>query len=278
MERDELRQILVKGQKLLNISMSTVTDAVVDYSAGMPSVCHQIALNVCLVKGIRATQPKLTRFTIRDLAPAMDRYVAELSDTIKFAFDRATAAHNRRRLRDARPILSVLASGPVSGLRVEEILAKVSIMHPNYPMASLRAYLDELTQENYGNIVRHGIDDSYRFSEPIYHTFAKATMSESAVQAAMQPPGRTPKQRTAGIEANRMLLESAWKSSTELELVTLQSLVNQINVRPSIWTSISRSERDGLLTTMQWLQDRTPAPDSPSVSAEDPVRPEDAPD
>jgi len=251
--------------------MGAIADEIANYSAGMASVCHQIALNVCLVKGIRATQPKQVRFYAKDMASAMDRYAAELSETIKFAFDRASAVHNRRRLKDARPILSVLASGPVSGLCVEEILEKIISKLPNYPKASLQPYLDELTQEIYGNIVRHGTDGRYRFSEPIYQTFAKATISETDGRSEPRLPGREQRPSRTRIEADRLLLDSMWQSSSSLELVALRSLVNQINVKPAGWT-LAPADRDALLNTMDWLQVQTPTKfEFLPVASQDPV-------
>src|SRR5262249_6672634 len=152
MNRDELAKILSNGQELLNISLFLIADAIIEYSAGMASVCHQIALNACVFRGINDTQAKRVQLGAHVLVPAMQRYVSELSDTTKYAFDRAGALDN------SRPILAALASGPVSGMSLGEISTIIVAKLPNYPKESLLGYLNELTQEDYGSIVRLGRD------------------------------------------------------------------------------------------------------------------------
>jgi hypothetical protein len=258
MQPGELRSIIVKGQELLNVNLNHVIGAIVSYSAGMPSVCHQIALNVCLARGIDETQPKLIRVTVRDLKPAMDRYVEELSDTIKFAFDRAGTPHSRRKLADSRPILAILASGPVSGMSIDEILSRMASKAPRVPKASLRAYLKELTEENYGSIVRFGTDGKYRFSEPIYHTFAKATLTEAPAEDATVP-GQIGRVRPGS--GSRPLLASG-SSAVLLEALTAKSLFDTMHDREPqafgirSWSIISNTDLDHWMKTLEARTDQ----------------------
>ena len=176
MTPSELELILSKGEELLNIDMSAIKDDIVDYSVGMPSVCHQIALNVCLVKGIEVTQPERTSITREDLKPAVGRSVSELSDTIRAQFDAVTAPRTRTRFANARLILTVLAEGPISGMFLDDILIEIRKVEPRYPKANLSKYLREMAQG--GSLLRLGVDGKCRFSEPVYHTVAKATLVE----------------------------------------------------------------------------------------------------
>jgi hypothetical protein len=178
MSNAELRQIVSKGEELLNIDMSAIKESVVEYSVGMPSVCHQICLNVCLGKGIEATQPEVVNIRLEDFKPAVRRYMDELSDTIKARFDSATTRKSRLRFDNARLILTALAAGPVAGMPIDRILAKIREAEPKYPKANLGKYLKELSEDSAGRLLRLGIDGTCRFAEPVYHTVAKLTLIE----------------------------------------------------------------------------------------------------
>ena len=97
MTNDELSEIIVNGQDLLNIDLTNLIGPIVNYSVGVPSVCHQLALNVCLEKGVFAKQRKGVKFCSDDLEAAVQRYVRESSDTLKASFDMALRRHKVKR-------------------------------------------------------------------------------------------------------------------------------------------------------------------------------------
>jgi hypothetical protein len=218
MTHAELRQIISKGEELLNVDMSAIKEEVVDYSVGMPSVCHQICLNVCLGKGIEATQPEVIMISLQDFAPAVRRYMEELSDTIKARFDGVTARKSRLRFDNARLILTALAAGPVSGMPVDDVLAKIRETEPKYPKANLSKYLKELSEDSAGPLLRLGIDGTCRFAEPAYHTVAKLTLIE------------LPSRRTRDDKKNW-----SFSSNSYLELVVAGTVAETIYHDPLNW-------------------------------------------
>jgi len=178
MTHDELSEIIINGQDLLNIDMTRLIKPIVRYSAGVPSVCHQLALNACLEKGIADTQKKGLKFDPPDLEAAVERYVRESSDTLKASFDRALARHKIRRFDNCRLILQALARGPLEGMSYTDILNSIREQVSDYPAGNLTSYLRELIEDKRGAILRTGFDRKYRFAKPLYHTFAQLTLVE----------------------------------------------------------------------------------------------------
>jgi hypothetical protein len=178
MNHDELSEIIISGQDLLNIDLTRLISPIVQYSAGVPSVCHQLALNACLEKGVIESQRKGVTFRSQDLEAAVNCYVRESSDTLKASFDRALARHKVRRFDNCRLILGALANGPLEGMLYADILSSIRKSVDDYPAGNLTSYLHELTEDRRGGILKTGFDRKYRFTEPLYHTFAQLTLIE----------------------------------------------------------------------------------------------------
>jgi hypothetical protein len=177
MTTEELAEIILNGQALLNVDLSPIAADIVNYSVGIPSVCHQLALNSCLEKGISVRARSRLMLTRDDLRPALDRYVNESSDTIKANFGKALKHRAAARLDHRRIILGAMASGPLAGMRIPDILAKVRLVKNGYTESNLRRYLKELSDEgDKERLLRLGRDGKYRFVEPVYHTVALATL------------------------------------------------------------------------------------------------------
>lgn len=186
MNEDELTAIITNGQRLLKVDFGRLAQPIAQYAVGVASVCHQLALNVCLERHVRVPAPSAVRFSEDDLKRAMERYVRESSDTLKAAFDAALMRHRVRKYDNCREILTVLATGPLAGMRHSDILARIRETHREYPPANLTVYLRDLTTERRGNLLRSSPDGNYRFADPLHHTFAQATLL----------PGRRPRPET----------------------------------------------------------------------------------
>jgi hypothetical protein len=176
MDEREIAAILASGADLLNVKMSAISASIVQYSVGVPSVCHALALNACLEKGIDRTVESRFEFAEGDLQLAANRYVRESSDTLKSTFDRALKRTHVRKYDNARLILSALARGPLSGMLHSEILTYIHREHPKYPASNLTNYLKELQSEKRGPLIRKGTDGRYRFVDPVFHTYAQAML------------------------------------------------------------------------------------------------------
>lgn len=176
MSRQELGAILDNGQELLNVDLSSIRSDVVTFAVGLGSVCHHIALNVCLERDIQVTQAARLEIVTPDLEPAIKRYVSESSDTLKAAFDMALRRHKVRRFDNTRLILTALASGPSTGLLYSEILQSIRRSEPSYPAGNLTVYLRQLAGVQRASLLRQGTDGGYRFAEPLYQVYAQAVL------------------------------------------------------------------------------------------------------
>jgi len=169
----EIARIVSSGATLLNVDMSALSTVIVQYSVGMPSVCHQLALNACLEKGIERTMAEEFIFEDVDFVPAAQRYVREASDTLKSTFDKALTSQKVRRYDNRRLILMSLARGKQSGMPYSDILDDIRRQYPQYPASNLTKYLTELQGSFRGSIIRKASDGRFRFTDPIFHTYAQ---------------------------------------------------------------------------------------------------------
>lgn len=177
MTKDELSQIIINGQNFLNVDLADLVEDIVQYSVGVPSVCHQLSLNACIDRNIYATREKLVRLTPDDdLKAAVEHYVRDSSDTLKATFDKALKRHKVRKFDNCRLILTSMARGPLEGMLYTQILTAIRRKFPDYPAGNLTQYLGQLTRDERGNILTAGTDGKYRFADPLYHTFAQLTL------------------------------------------------------------------------------------------------------
>jgi ABC-type oligopeptide transport system ATPase subunit len=188
MTDDELTEIILNGQDLLNIDLTALLTDIVQYSVGVPSICHQLALNACVEKHVFTTRRKRVEFTEDDLKASVEHYVRDSSDTLRASFNKALRRHKVRKYDNCRLILTVLAKGPIEGMLYAEILAGIKAIAPDYPAGNLTSYLRQLMQDDRGSIVKHGSDQKYRFADPLYHTFAQLTLARASKDASELSP------------------------------------------------------------------------------------------
>jgi energy-coupling factor transporter ATP-binding protein EcfA2 len=188
MTPEELGRIIEHGQDLLNVNLSAVADGLVEYSLGMPSTCHQLALSTCVEKGVMKTQKVRLAFTWRDLDPAMNRWIGDSSDTIKSRLFRALGRRVVGKYDNCGLILAAVSSGPLLGMTFDEILAKIRCDQKDYPDKNLRRYLRELTKDERGALLKAVAGGKWRFASAVYHTLVQAMLSKPRQSAADPSP------------------------------------------------------------------------------------------
>jgi hypothetical protein len=176
MTPDEIGQILRNGERLMNVDVDALIDDITRYALGVASICHQLALNACVIKGIEVPTVQLVPFTAGDLAPVVEQYVAQSSDSLKAVFEKALLRHRRGKYDNCSLILRALATGPLEGMFLADILSVIRQSEPAYPASNLGNYLTELIGDGRGPILRHTSGGRFRFIEPLHHTFAQLTL------------------------------------------------------------------------------------------------------
>jgi len=176
MTDDELAEIVDGGAGLMNVDFGALRLPFVRYSMGVAAVCHQLALNACETEGILETQPQPFTFTRDHLEGALEKWVTDSSDSVKAKFDAALRRHRVRRFDNTRLILAALAGGPLDGMLHSEILATIRDFEPDYPASNLTIYMRQLMTEERGSLVFANADGTFRFIDPLHHTYAKAAL------------------------------------------------------------------------------------------------------
>lgn len=175
LSKNELHQILEKGEKLLNIEFEQqVKNKIVEFSNGLGSICHQLALNICFSYNLYQTSDELLKFKVSDLKIALEKFIKSNSDTLKGRFERATKVQRERTYNNGRIILKALTKSKKDGTSHAELLAIIKQEHDNYPPANLTSYLKKLQENDRGNIVFQNLDNGlFTFSDPFIKTYAQ---------------------------------------------------------------------------------------------------------
>jgi len=180
MTDEELTEIIEKGQRLLNFGIPKKDQgAIVKYSNGLASVCHQLCLNICFASGIVETLDQSKSVSSSDLESALKRYVDDASDSLKATFDKAVRQIRVRSFDNCRIILKALANAAPDGLTRADLLAEIRKTTRRYPPGNLTLYLNKLIKDDRGAILRYdSISGVYSFSDPLYQVFAKVVFAK----------------------------------------------------------------------------------------------------
>ncbi|WP_445712114.1 hypothetical protein [Flavobacterium sp.] len=135
MKPNEIESIINTGEKLLNILFSKeVKSKIIKYSCGLPSICHQLCLNICFNKKIHETSKTKISINIEDLDKAISKLVEEKSDTLKSEFDKSIKVGNGVKINIPKIILEnclELNKDEFSHLEIFNQIKKYSITESN---------------------------------------------------------------------------------------------------------------------------------------------------
>jgi energy-coupling factor transporter ATP-binding protein EcfA2 len=181
---DEIKEIIGKGEKALNIAFEPLTKAAIaTYSSGLASVCHHLCLNICDAAGLEGTHPGDTPLQIprSALAEALTTYVQEASDSIKSSFDKALKKERKSKYNNAELILRALCKAQEEGLARGDLLTRIRAAEPQFPNSNLEHYLKKLQLDEYGALLRFSpLSNCYSFTDPFFRVFAMVFFKEGA--------------------------------------------------------------------------------------------------
>jgi len=90
MSVEELKQIIILGESKLNISITEdVKSKIINFSSGLPSVTHQLCLNLCFSKGLYQTAESTTSFDLNDFKNALASYILQNSGYLQTRYEKA---------------------------------------------------------------------------------------------------------------------------------------------------------------------------------------------
>jgi hypothetical protein len=186
MAEDEIREIITRGESLLNFKLSkTVRDGTVQYANGLASVCHDLCLKICQGIGLVETLDHKVEASDVNLEAAVERYLREMEDTLKKVFDRALRKPGRGKFDNTELIIQALAQSSQDGATDDELLTRIRAKSPRYPSANLKRFLVELQTAQRGGLLRFDTASGrYSFMDPIFRTVAKLREERPASAAA----------------------------------------------------------------------------------------------
>jgi hypothetical protein len=234
MTPEELSRIIENGQEFLNVNLSAVSEGIVEYSLGMPSTCHQLALYTCIEKDVMNTRRVRLAFTWRDLDPATKRWVNDSSDTIKAKLFRALGRRVIGKYDNCRIILKAVASGPLTGMTFDEILAKIQSDVRDYPERNLRRYLRELTKDERGQLLKTVSGGKWRFTEAFYQSIVYAMLAKPR-QADYQSPSQYVAQAVANSWTDTVFSGGAFASTVFTDATGTYHLDWQSYLDPALY-------------------------------------------
>ncbi len=187
----EIGEIIAKGEGHLNIRIDDgIKGAIVHYSNGVAAVCHHLCLNACVAGGIEEASTTLIRLGESHMTAGLKQYLEEVSDTLKYAFDKAFKRRRAGKFDNCRLILHALSVCQQDGATHAEILSAIG--NPNYPSGNLTQYLRELQREERGCIIRYNdAAGTFAFADPIYRAFCLAYFTQHPVPVTSKGWQRT---------------------------------------------------------------------------------------
>jgi energy-coupling factor transporter ATP-binding protein EcfA2 len=164
MENNEIEKIINTGEELLNLLFSKeVKSKIIKYSCGLPSICHQLCLNICFNKNIYNTSKELISINVEDLDDAIQKFVEEKSDSLKAEFDKAIKVGNNVKLNVPETILELCLQINKDEISYKDLFSLAKRYHINEKQFT--KYLDELcTTERSEILVFDENSNLYQFS------------------------------------------------------------------------------------------------------------------
>ncbi|MCD2451676.1 hypothetical protein GO003_014875 [Methylicorpusculum oleiharenae] len=174
MEPEEIKEIINKGCKALNIKIDDVLqNDIVRHSNGLASICHKICYLMCSSAFITETLDNTLEFNIEDLHKALSEYVKDEEDTLRNAFDSAL------KVEKVEPTLRVLVAQEPNGAHIEDLYQYAKDNNIKVSKKKLKEDLESLVKEEFGELVK--LEDNsqkYSFIDPFYRSFAMAYFEE----------------------------------------------------------------------------------------------------
>lgn len=207
----EIKEIVVRGCELLNISMTTdLIERIVHYSNQLGALAHQLCYDVCECEGITKSQLKKKHLTGEKFANAVEGYIDARSDTLREVYDRA--------VKDPLGwyILRTFANRPLSKLSLKSISRKVNTFEHPFSENEIALKLAELSTVEVG-ILRNDFNSSmFAVSDPFWGAFIKMKIAQEQAE----------REKAIKNNNNRNL---QLQNQNDIEAMLLQILLNKYN-------------------------------------------------
>ena len=173
MSVDELKEIIIKGESKLNISISEdVKDKIVKFSTGLPAVTHQLSFNLCLSKNLYETSDSHMTIDNEDFREALANYIITNSGYLHDRYENAVGEPSENHLPIYYHILRCFILSKDHNLAVEDVKAYFKKhKHPQQKVL-LEYLLNQLTKEQRGNALSFDEpSETWFISDPFFRVY-----------------------------------------------------------------------------------------------------------
>lgn len=172
MNDDEIKSIIESGEKLLNLKFTApVKEKIIKFSCGLPSICHQLCLNMCTNKGIYKTQKEKVYFNAEDFDNAIEKFIEEKSDTFKADYDRAIKVPNKSTRNIPKEIIRTALKINKDEFSFDDI--KLNTKFTDISNSEIDTNLNDLCKVERGEILIHDENSNmYRFNNLFIKNYA----------------------------------------------------------------------------------------------------------
>lgn len=174
MTYEELESIIIRGEKLLNISIvDSVKKKIISLSSGLPSVTHQICYLMCKEERLNKTNPLVTQKFFKDtLDKAIDEYIHDYSDTFKSTLETALKVVRNRKIDNPIEIFKAILHLNKEFFSTQEVLKIIQFKHKEYRGNGLERYLFEFTTPERGEVLRYSEEvEKFYFINPFIKAY-----------------------------------------------------------------------------------------------------------
>ena len=171
MTKQELEDILLKGEKLLNVDFEPkMHEDMIKYSNSLASICHHICFSICYNNGVRETSKIKKRLKVDYLKDAVVDYLKQNSDSFKETLDRALKPRDGM-YDNTKGVLNAFCKSNKDELTKNDVL-NYKNNKSSYGGKKIIEYLNLLTTADYGEVLRFDENSGkYFFSNPFFKAY-----------------------------------------------------------------------------------------------------------
>lgn len=185
---EELFEIISKAESKLNIKINDdVKVRIVKASNGVPSIVHQLCLNICHSKHLEETSEILLYFDINDYREALKSHVMNNSGFLQSRYELAIKEKDENTLQIRYHILRCFLLNKNNHLSVKDVVKYFAdYKHPQHPEL-VRYLLNDLTKDERGKVLTHDTDtDTWFFTDPFIKVYCLCIVDLNTIDISAQ--------------------------------------------------------------------------------------------
>jgi len=173
MSVEELKQIIVLGESKLNIFITEdVKSKIINFSSGLPSVTHQLCLNLCFSKGLYETAETTISFDLNDFKEALANYILQNSGYLQTRYEKAISEEQEDKIPIYYHIIRSFLLCKKHNLAITDIIKYFKEHQHPQSEPLLRYLLEQLATDKRGKALDYEEEsDTWFISDPFFKVY-----------------------------------------------------------------------------------------------------------